>query len=80
MIVGLCVLLIAAVGILVVRLWPEGSLADRSESVTVLVASGRPCNISLSPEDRTRHGLNWFTYGTWPDVRAGSPEATHAGT
>ena len=80
MIIGLCVLLIAALGILVIRLWPEESLAGRSESVTVLVASGRPCNISLSPEDRTRHGLKWFTYGTWPDVPARSPGATHAGT
>jgi hypothetical protein len=79
-IVGLGVLLIAALGILVVRLWPEQSLAGRSEPVTVLVASGRPCNISLPPEDRTRHGLNWFTYGTWPDSPDGSPGATHAGT
>jgi hypothetical protein len=76
-VIGLAGLLVAAVGILVFQVWPEPTLVGRSESVTLVVEPGRTCNISLSPGDRNRHGLTWFTYGTWP--AAADQASTHAG-
>ena len=46
--------------------------------VTLVVDPNHPCNITLSPNDRTRHGLIWYTYGTWPFEASQTP--THVGT
>jgi hypothetical protein len=68
--VVLGLLMIVAIGLLTVRLWPEPTIVGRTEQVTVVVEPRPFCNIELSPDDQNRHGMNWKSYGTWPEGTA----------